>query len=267
MNIKYVYFDCWDTLIKFRLKSSDNIFECFKPHIKNIDSIDIHSAETIFHNFHKKYYSTIRGYELTYKVFCKAQMNLSGIELDIDLDNDDELEAFQLELLEKYYDPIPTDGIICFLDYLKSNGIRMGVISNTIYTKKFTRAAIEKGLAISAKEFDSYFDFIIVSSEEGLKKPNPDFFRVGMRINGCKNPSEAIYIGDSPYADVYGSYQANMNPCHFNWRENYIDELDKLNGLIKFKDYKEMIDLFKQDKDYIVSTENGIVMEVSGDVY
>ncbi len=56
---------------------------------------------------------------------------------------------------------------------------------------------------------EALVDFIIVSGEFGVHKPDPAIFREALRIGGAQ-PDEAIYIGDSAVYDVAGARAAGI---------------------------------------------------------
>ncbi len=62
---------------------------------------------------------------------------------------------------------------------------------------------------------DVLVDFIIVSGEFGVQKPDPAIFREALRIGGAQ-PDEAIYIGDSEMYDVAGARAAGITVVWVN---------------------------------------------------
>ncbi len=54
-------------------------------------------------------------------------------------------------------------------------------------------------------------DFIIVSGEFGVEKPDPAIFHEALRLGGV-GPGEAIYIGDSAEHDIAGARAAGLTP-------------------------------------------------------
>ena len=83
---------------------------------------------------------------------------------------------------------------------LKSNGYRLGVISN-FHTRLYD--------VLEALRLRSYFNSIHISTEVGAAKPNPAIFKAALADNGLQ-PSQALHIGDSLIADVQGAAAAGM---------------------------------------------------------
>jgi HAD superfamily hydrolase (TIGR01549 family) len=68
-----------------------------------------------------------------------------------------------------------------------------------------------------------FFDSIIISSEVGVKKPNPEIFSYALEQNNLK-PNEVCYIGDTK-DDVAAAIMANINPILIRRETNAEDEL------------------------------------------
>lgn len=110
------------------------------------------------------------------------------------------------DLLKDYieefkYSCVPFPNLIEMLDELKSKSLKLGMITNG--QGKFQMDNI-KALGI-----DQYFDTILVSEWEGLKKPDSRIFEKALqRLNlpAC----QAMFIGDHPENDVKASMQMGM---------------------------------------------------------
>ncbi|AVK97772.1 HAD family hydrolase [Lysinibacillus sphaericus] len=87
------------------------------------------------------------------------------------------------------------------LEELKNNKIALGMITNG-----YGQFQMEN---IKALNIDQYFDVILVSEWEGMKKPNPQIF-----INALEKlnvePSESVFIGDHPENDVKAAQNVGM---------------------------------------------------------
>ena len=70
---------------------------------------------------------------------------------------------------------------------------------------------------------DRLVDFVLVSEEFGVAKPDPEIFREALRIAGVA-PEEAIFVGDSIEFDMAGAWAAGIptvwvNRQHRAWTE------------------------------------------------
>lgn len=101
-----------------------------------------------------------------------------------------------------------TQGIEEFLDFLKKEGIRTGVISNISYSQKTLAERINRILP------DNQFEFIIASSEYVFRKPNQRIFRLALEMAELK-PEDAWYIGDSYECDIVGAGNAGLFPIWY----------------------------------------------------
>ena len=56
---------------------------------------------------------------------------------------------------------------------------------------------------------DRLVDFVLVSEEFGVAKPDPEIFREALRLAGVR-PEEAIFVGDSVEFDMAGAQAAGI---------------------------------------------------------
>lgn len=62
------------------------------------------------------------------------------------------------------------------------------------------------------------FSPIIVSGDFGFRKPDPRLFQAALDGLGL-GPSEALFVGDDMYRDVYGARQMGLKTVHFASRQ------------------------------------------------
>ena len=83
------------------------------------------------------------------------------------------------------------------------------------------------------------FDFIIVSEEAGVKKPDPLIFEMALERLQL-SAEECIYVGDHPVNDIEASASVGMNPIWIKvnqpWRDHItakpIHEIERLSELL-----------------------------------
>jgi putative hydrolase of the HAD superfamily len=63
---------------------------------------------------------------------------------------------------------------------------------------------------ISAFRLDDFFEVIVISGEIGIKKPDPEIFRLALEKTGL-GPEEVVYVGDTE-EDVAGARAAAIRP-------------------------------------------------------
>ena len=133
------------------------------------------------------------------------------------------------------------------LTELKERGYITGLISNT-WSKPLVHGEIkESGL-------EGLFDTVVLSSEEGIRKPNKNIFLKG--LEGFDIAAEnAVYVGDQPNRDIAGPKEAGYALSIILKTERLKDEqmikpehkpdiiIDSLNNLLDiFPDRKTLQD-------------------------
>jgi FMN hydrolase / 5-amino-6-(5-phospho-D-ribitylamino)uracil phosphatase len=68
---------------------------------------------------------------------------------------------------------------------------------------------------IDLLEIEHHFPFILISESVGIWKPDPAIFEMALEIAGV-HADDAIYVGDSPVADVPGARAAGMRSVWIN---------------------------------------------------
>jgi len=87
------------------------------------------------------------------------------------------------------------------LEELKNNKIALGMITNGYGQFQMDN--------IKALDIEKYFDVILVSEWEGIKKPNPQIFMNALEKLNVE-PSESVFIGDHPENDVKAGQNVGM---------------------------------------------------------
>jgi putative hydrolase of the HAD superfamily len=86
---------------------------------------------------------------------------------------------------------------------LRERGLRVGVLSNTIWSRDYHREIFERDGVLDLLDADLY------SSEIDHVKPHPEAFRAICRALGVA-PEAAVYVGDRMFEDVHGPQQVGM---------------------------------------------------------
>src|SRR5215208_7624503 len=72
---------------------------------------------------------------------------------------------------------------------------------------------------------DRLVDFVLVSEEFGVAKPDPQIFREALRLAGVR-PGEAVFVGDSAEFDMAGAQAAGIPTVWLNRQKRPWTELD-----------------------------------------
>jgi putative hydrolase of the HAD superfamily len=87
---------------------------------------------------------------------------------------------------------------------LRARGIRIGVLSNTIWPRSWHEEIFRR---------DGVLDLIdgaVYSSEIDWTKPHPEAFRAAMAAVGASDPAACVFVGDRPFDDVHGAKSAGL---------------------------------------------------------
>ncbi len=93
------------------------------------------------------------------------------------------------------------DDVLPTLATLRERGLKLGVITNG--------AGARQRAKIAALGLADLFDAILVSGEEGVRKPDAEIFDRALARCGVA-PHEALFVGDHPVADVRGAHDAGL---------------------------------------------------------
>ena len=94
------------------------------------------------------------------------------------------------------------------LHALRGQGLRIGILSNTIWSR-------ERHEAIFARDgLLGLIDGAVYSSEIEWTKPHPSAFRSALDAVGVEDPADAVYVGDRLFDDIYGASTAGLRTIH-----------------------------------------------------
>lgn len=98
---------------------------------------------------------------------------------------------------------VVADGSVEAVRELHELGIRIGCVTNTLADAATIR------LMLQNHGFEPYMQSVVVSSQEGYRKPHPRLFEKALRELGVP-PGDSLFVGDSPYHDVGGAKALGM---------------------------------------------------------
>ena len=109
-----------------------------------------------------------------------------------------ELSMKQMQL-RPYVEPL--------FDRLHRSGIKLGIVSNT--EAVLTRFELDRYPILQTAEA------IVLSSEAGVRKPDPQIFQVAMDRIGAV-PATAVFIGNDWAADILGAIRVGLKAIYVN---------------------------------------------------
>lgn len=108
-------------------------------------------------------------------------------------------------LIRHHEDALPA------LAALHTEGIRIGLLSNTHWPRSFHEHFLERdGLA-------PFIDVRCYTSEMTHTKPHPKAFKTVLAALGVRAPGRAVFVGDRLYDDIWGAQMMGMRTV---WRRN-----------------------------------------------
>jgi len=87
-----------------------------------------------------------------------------------------------------------------FLEKLRAQGYRLGVISNSIGTME---------QQLERVDLARHFEIIVDSALVGFEKPHPEIFRKALE-RAAVEPAEAAFVGDTNATDMGGAHLAGL---------------------------------------------------------
>lgn len=97
----------------------------------------------------------------------------------------------------------PLEGAQATLKALRNRGLRVGLISNTIWPGDDHRRDLDR------YALTPYLEHLIFSADVDAWKPHREVFQMGLDALGLQS-YETVYVGDSLYFDVWGAQQAGL---------------------------------------------------------
>ena len=213
--------------------------EIHKHIIKNPDNVTAEELKLFGDRIFQMQRDALKtGYEPHSHQGHRATFEYYGIEFDVD---DYEVERI-------IWDNTSIGAIMPHADellrYLEENNIRYGIISNIGWSGKALTDRMNRLFP------DNHFEFIIASSEYGLRKPDKLLFDIALRKAGL--PAENVWFcGDSIENDVKGAISAGMFPVLYECtvkgglpKDN--SELYNSCEYLHIHDWRELIDMLEQ---------------------
>jgi epoxide hydrolase-like predicted phosphatase len=77
--------------------------------------------------------------------------------------------------------------------------------------------------------FDELFDGVVISAEEGIRKPSRRMYELGVERAGAR-PQECVYVDDLPF-NLTPAQEMGMATIHHTSSEKTIPELERLLGV------------------------------------
>jgi HAD superfamily hydrolase (TIGR01662 family) len=146
-----------------------------------------------------EYYNDRRMDEPEPHTYLGAGCRELGLELDEALLRDLCPPIFATEIDRLHC----ADGTLDAVQALHDAGYALGCITNTITSASTIRSMLQR------HALEGLMRTVVVSSEEGWRKPHPSLFEKALRELNVA-PREAVFVGDSPWHDIEGAREVGM---------------------------------------------------------
>ena len=229
MQPKMVIFDIGRTLLEYSEFDSLKGVRALMPYISEnphdltAEEIDQRTSE-IFALFEE---SRKQLFEVPEKTILTLAYDVLGLKFSISID---EIERI---IWTEDVVKVPIPHAKELLNRLHEMGIQTAVISNMDFSGDLLRQTLNQIFP------NNHFQFVIASSDYGVRKPNHYIFDAGITRSKL-SPADIWYVGDKVKVDVEGSRAVGMTPVLYKFERNTYGELPE--GLIVIDD---MIDLLK----------------------
>jgi putative hydrolase of the HAD superfamily len=100
----------------------------------------------------------------------------------------------------------------------RQNGIRTGLISNSWGTRRYDR-----------EQLSQLFDGIVISGDEGMRKPAPEMYTLGAERIGLP-PERCVYVDDLSF-NLEPARELGMATVHHVDADETVSELEQLLGV------------------------------------
>jgi putative hydrolase of the HAD superfamily len=203
-NIKYVFFDLYNTLVRFHPDREDTQvyaaksvnFKVSKNQMKKalFKADSWFASKTAFKSVH------LLNKREKFNFFCNYEKEIMK-NLNIDISEEQAMNMWQYVYDEKSSLVIYEDVIDCFKFLVKEKYI-IGIITNID----------SSGVALlNELKLSRYVDKVITSKDANASKPDPKIFNFALEKFDAK-ASECMFVGDQIETDVKGALKIGMVP-------------------------------------------------------
>ena len=126
----------------------------------------------------------------------------------------DDLEELDYTIMNQMQQDILLEEVRDTLKKLQEQGIRMYILSNSIFTGVSTRRLLDDFGILQ------YFDKVYSSADYGVRKPGEKFFNIAIEEILSDNPGtckeDILYVGNDYLTDVQGAMAAGLDVVWYN---------------------------------------------------
>ena len=150
------------------------------------------------------------------------------------------VEDLEYAVMSAMQDGGVLDEVRFVLDELRSRGIPMYILSNTIFTARATKRLL------SHHGILDYFEEVYASADAGVRKPSPRFFDWAIEDIQRKHPdfekAGMLFVGNDYILDAHGGIAAGLDTVWYNVEEDPNEDALPVNIIDHFRDVLNFIE-------------------------
>lgn len=204
-EIECVWLDLDDTLIDFKTNAHTVLIKLFKNFDLGRWWADADTWSARYEHFNIGLWDDYARGTITREKLRADRFLLPFLEAGADVDTATDFsrrfDTLYLDYLAQEKELMP--GAIELLDSLKAQGFKIGTLSNgfkEVQHRKIERAGLT-----------SYFDFVVLSDDIGVNKPDRRIFDYAASVASTSEGSHNLMIGDNPSTDISGALNAGWH--------------------------------------------------------
>ncbi|MEO0291046.1 MAG: HAD family hydrolase [candidate division WOR-3 bacterium] len=231
MKIKAITFDYWDTLVpideekikKMREERAKEVVRFLKEKGYDFSYEEVKEISSKVWELYRV--NPINNKEVTLNIMVEEI--LKNLKIRKRKKMVESLVKIYEEYLYKAGLSVDKD-VIEVIKILKEKGFKLGIVSNT------PGGNVEKKI-LEDTGISSFFDIMLFSSFEGVRKPHPEIFMKVINFFKIK-PEELLHIGDTPELDIEGPLKIGAKAILWNPKGKEVKE-----DIISINNWKELI--------------------------
>lgn len=149
-------------------------------------------------------------------------------------------DGLPAKFVHSYYQPTTKQialvpGAVELLSKLKGTGLKIGLISNSIFPAEFHRHEMQRFGILD------YFDFTIFSSEVMIRKPKKEIYLKALSLMESES-ERTVFVGDRLIEDVAGPQAVGMRAIlKFDEKRDYSDDVEPDAVIYSFDQLEKII--------------------------
>lgn len=122
-------------------------------------------------------------------------------------------------------------GVIPLMKHIR-NSVKIGIVSNGVYDMQYEK--------IKICGVENYIDFMLISEEVGVRKPDKAIFEAALKKAGVK-PDETVFIGDSWNSDIEGALNCGIKAVWLNRYNAYYNDKNSVKEITSYDNMEEIL--------------------------